>query len=433
MIQQADIDSGKIDMKLMEKANPLLFSVGRLEEYPLEYAELKQYMTATDGNRAITPFYHQDGVAVTDRDYLDFLLYRSNDNDTEIDLDKKLTSEYALYQVQKQKKNGGLPKDLHLPMEQVLELKPKSDEWYQHMLSIMENINGIELDMALLKSMNPSTNSSSMGGVLSANHSSVALLNNMDTTISSDVNSKKVMKNRNNSVLDVMNPNESIMTIEDIQDKKQSEMLVQELTAYLISTSIKKGIDVKPPMVDDPVDFLKGAIDFITNEISQHQKVIKEARQNTIKRSKSYKSTKELETAFKDLQLAHSFLTRKFQNDREEYTKDIERLSATNRELQQKILNYHSSIIASENKVTALEKELKELRLDMINKPVNSSREDISPSSPVSASSNSITIMRNEFKKMLTETQKKHELELMAEKDSRLQLEAELARLRNDQ
>lgn len=390
----------------MEKANPLLFSQDRVEQYPFQYDELKQFITTKDASGISLP-YQQENRYATEGDYLDFLLYRTSDNDTSINLEKKLACEYALYQVQNQKSQGKLPKEIEMSLGDVMKLKANSDEWYKQIMSILETINAIELDTTMFKKANNDIGSSSL--------------------MMKDGSHMNIYNNKNVSMLDI-HQNESNITVEEIQDNKSTEIVLQELTAYLLSNSIKKGIDVKPSRVDDPVEFLKSGIDSILNETSQSEKLISEARKRSIKRSNTYKNARELETAFEDLQLAHSFLTKQFEHDREEYTRDLEKLTYTNKELQHKVLNYHSSLLASEVNVSNLEVELKDLK--------ESGQSNVSVFSPVSLSSNvstglnSISIMRNEFKKMLTDTQRKYEKELDKERNEKEILERELQALK---
>ncbi|EDO16774.1 hypothetical protein Kpol_526p27 [Vanderwaltozyma polyspora DSM 70294] len=407
MLGQHENESG-INLKLMERANPLLFSQERIDEYPLKYDELKQYLNAKDSNGSFLPL-HQENMMHTEGDYLDFLLYRKNDNDTSIDLNKKLACEFALYQVQKQKRQGGLPKELSVSVDKLMKLKPQSQDWNEQMMSILESINAIELDTSVLK-----PNGGDLGN---------SMLIGKEGTHMNGFASKNV------SVSNLLHNGEKSLSPDDIPDNRNPDVIIQELTSYLLSNAITKGIVVKPERVDDPVEFLKSSIDSIINESSQNERLITEARKQSIKRSNTYKNSKELEIAFKDLQLAHNFLTKQFENDREEYSRDIEKLTSNNNELQQKVLNYHSSLLTAENTMDELEKKLKEEKLK------NTHTEQIfSPVTPMSASSNnsqSITIMRNEFKKMLSDTQKRYEQELEEERQARFRLEKELESLKN--
>lgn len=369
------------DMALMERANPMLFSRERYEEYPTEYAELKHYLTSN----GIENFPKRHSKLYTDVDYLDYLLYRDDETGSTIDLNKKLLCEYALYQIQSQKRL-----DLgSITMERLLGLEPQSLEWYECLTTLLETVNGTNLDIPLLQEGNWSTN-----GLPSKGQKKFGGLNRSNTMI-----------------------------------KKNSDL--QELTSFVLSNAIKKGIELKPVNMDNPLEFLKNAIEtMLTSSSQQTQKEDPNLQVSS------------LETAFKDLQLAHSFLTKQFENDRNEYLQNMEIMQRTNKELQQKLLDYHSDLSQAENKLQKTERQLEE----------NNKRESLqkrksfgisspifsgdtwnlpSPGSAKSLNSNannahSITIMRTEFKRLLVESQRKYEKELQEERDARLKLEKEL-------
>lgn len=366
------------DMALMVRASPMLFSRERYEEYPMEYAELKHYLTSN----GIEEFPRRQPKPYTHVDYLDYLLYRDDETGSTIDLNKKLLCEYALYQVQSHRGIEG-----SVTMEKLMSLEPRSLEWYECVTSLLETINATNLDIPLLQG---SDGTSSPG------------------------KERPEGVQRSNTII-----------------KKNREL--QELTSFVLSNAIKKGIELKPVNMDNPLEFLKNAIETIIASSSQPQK-------------EEDPQMDSLETAFKDLQLAHSFLTKQFENDRNEYLQNIEILQRTNKELQQKLLDYHSDLSQAENKLQETERELEENN-KRASQPQRKSFNITSPilsgdawnePSPGSAKSfnsaatnaHSITIMRTEFKRLLVESQRRYEKELQEERDARLKLEKELESLR---
>ncbi|QLL32688.1 hypothetical protein HG536_0D02100 [Torulaspora globosa] len=370
------------DMALMERASPMLFSRERYEEYPMEYAELKHYLTSN----GIEDFPKRQSKPYTHVDYLDYLLYRDDETGSTIDLNKKLLCEYALYQVQSQKRSevGSIT------MAKLMSLEPRSLEWYDCLTTLLETTNATNLDIPLLQGSDGSGTSSPGKG-----------------------QEKSEGVNRSNTII-----------------KKNREL--QELTSFVLSNAIKKGIELRPVNMDNPLEFLKNAIETIIASSSQPRKEDSDPQMDS------------LETAFKDLQLAHSFLTKQFENDRNEYLQNIEILQRTNKELQQKLLDYHSDLSQVENRLQETERELEENN-KRASQPQRKSFGITSPlfsgdawnePSPGSAKSfnstnaHSITIMRTEFKRLLVESQRRYEKELQEERDARLRLEKELESLR---
>lgn len=384
-------------LKLMERANPLLFSQESYEEYPIEYDELKHYL-ANDGDEEPP---HRNSSLYKNVDYLDFFLYKNDDNHASgIDLERKLVCEYALYQVQMQQRSGKLREGWPIALKEIIKLEPQSVEWYECLLVLLESINATKIDTSIF-----------------------------DTGITNMNSAKKVNErglHRNNTSIRTNNS-------------------LQELTSCILSNAIKKGIELKPVNMDNPVEFLKNAIETIlassqpNSQISAHN-----AAEEDIILQKE-----ELETAFKDLQLAHNFLTKQFEHDRAEYIQNIEQLQRTNKELQQKLLNYHSDLSQAESKLQEKERVYKQLEETSKRSSLRTKNYDltspifsgeiwnaVSPGSAKSANStannsHSITIMRTEFKRMLTDTQRKYEKEIQEERESRIILEAELSSLRN--
>lgn len=400
----------KFDLELSRRANPLLFSAERYEEYPLKYDELKQYLLSQNPSHP-----HHNSRPYTSIDYFDYLLYRSKNDESEIDLDKKLVSEFALYYVQKEHLNSD---DLNPTLNELLKLQPKSADWYEMMLRILESINTTGIDQLTKENNN------------------------------SFPNSKRARSSTNMGGTDKFNKG-AYHTDKADDDKNE---ILQELTSFLMSNSIQKGIDIKPIPLDDPVKFLKNGINSILDTCVSLEKNTSSPpispNAAAIQEEDSSKKLEELETAFSDLQLAHNFLTKQFENDRAEYVQDIEKLTRTNRELQDKLLNNHSNLSKTEKKLHELEQENKEL--EKANNKLNSSRHNFGMSSPASSpvtwdpsspssagsptsgsGSRSLSIMTSEFKKVLTSTQRKYEKELSDEREHRFKLERELALLKN--
>lgn len=152
-----------------------------------------------------------------------------------------------------------------------------------------------------------------------------------------------------------------------------------------------------------------------------------------------YTQKKELETAFEDLQLAHSFLTKQFEKDRAEHIQNVEQLQNTNKELHQKILECHSNLSQSETKLQEMDIEVKRLKESSslendfvrnidLSSPVPSPINLLNPESPTLSNGNghSFSIMKMEFKRMLAESQRKYEREIQEERESRMHVEKEL-------
>ncbi|CAI4038619.1 hypothetical protein SMKI_05G2310 [Saccharomyces mikatae IFO 1815] len=400
----------KFDLELSRRANPLLFSPERYEEYPLKYDELKQYLLSQNPSHP-----HHNNRPYTSIDYFDYLLYRNKNDDSEIDLDRKLVSEFALYYVQKEHLNSD---DSDPTFNELLRLQPCSTEWYEMMLKILQSLNTTGINQLTKENNNHFLHtkrvrsSTTLGGTDKLNSSS----------------------NHNGHAND---------------DKNE---VLQELTSFLMSNSIQKGIDIKPIPLDDPVKFLKNGINSILDTCVNLEKTTSSTHTSlnvaAIQEEDSCKKVEELETAFSDLQLAHNFLTKQFENDRAEYVQDIEKLTRTNRELQDKLLNYHSNLSKTEKKLHDLEQTNKEL--EKVSNKLNSNKHNISISSPVSSpvtwgpsspssvgsptsgsGSRSLSIMTSEFKKVLTSTQRKYEKELSDEREHRCRLERELALLKS--
>ncbi|KAL3234619.1 Protein PEA2 [Nakaseomyces bracarensis] len=452
------IDS-KYDMDLLRRANPVLFSPQRYDEYPLGYDDLMQYLSTKDITSSSDPQHNRPYTYI---DSLDFLLYGQGDGDLDIDLDKKLACEYALYYVQSKKKSkrnkrrSMLGSKLYLD-ELLNNGGTQTRDWYEAMVSVLESVSITELEPELLLKLDRLTQQHNQGnGRSGSNHHhnnqltthNISVFNRPDFGRNGVRNSGlELLKDSNLSHSEVFSGktlNESDESMDD-----ETNEVIQDLTSYLISNSIKRGIKVKPTNLDNPVQFLKNAIDEILNTRGTESPALDRSSNIDMEHSASPVNnadaidTQELETALKDLQLAHSFLTKQFEHSRAEQSQTIGKLTKTNRELQDKLLKYHSKISKledklreSETKKRALEDEISKSNAEnnlSISSPIIAPElfTPASPSSPGSNNSHSITVMRNEFKRMIIETQKKYEKELSEEREKRQRLELELDELKD--
>lgn len=399
-----------MNFQLLQTANPLLFAPERIDEYPLDPVELSQFLNNFSVNRE-RPF--------TTVDQMDYLFY-TDSNTQELDLSKKMACEYAMFQLECYKNK----KEINDPttFEQLIKLDLNSADWFDNLLLLLDSINGTKLDLNKLK-------------ILEEN----AQL----------IEDKKLDKLKSVEV----NEDSSLIN-------ESAEDVVHEITSYLLSNSIKKGIMIKPSEnVNDPLAFLENSIDSIIdtacNSRSNKKNASRENSNNDEIKDNETNLPKdeddeedlqlklnEMTTAFNDLKLAHNFLTKQFANDRNEYLKDIEKLTKINKELQNKILD-------NELEIKQLKKSdignLKRPELDTVlpttpsvdelASPILSNMERWLPNTPNGIPDNnsnsnlnspSISIMRNEFKRLLTETQRKYEKEINHERDIRKQLETEL-------
>lgn len=439
-----------LDYNLMFKANPLLFSPERYDQYPLDHEELMHYLTsALSSGAAVCP------RPVTATDEFDYLLYRddatsssrtsanidhltgkntvlsgsagggsSSSGNIELDLDKKLACEFAIYQTHirnksQQKKSKDRDSKTAMPKDfsQLLQMKMGSDEWFEEMLYLLESVNATNIDLSSLSGMSIASKDEKSINSASASHSG----NKTDNVLNNDNNDTNM----------------------------------QETISYILSNSIKSGVDIKPQFQNVKDDLRNGNSsekEYLRNIIDSVIEMAKNNRDNEKTNAKSEEDNemkmKEMNIALNDLQLAHNFLTRQFENDRIEYSKDIEKLTKTNRELQEKLLNYHSDLVKTENELQETQEKLqiKELNptiqgsntpifkgigddLGMMS-PINIDRDNVRSSQGSldskgegKGSSYSLTLMRNEFKKLLTETQRKYEVELAKERELRKELE----------
>ncbi|SCU78267.1 LADA_0A04764g1_1 [Lachancea dasiensis] len=211
---------------------------------------------------------------------------------------------------------------------------------------------------------------------------------------------------------------------------------LDEVTSHLMSSALQRGLELKPktqaPL--DDVAFFNQCVDTLLDMVGSPTHAGSAARN----RDSSDDSVNDTATALKDLQLAHSFLTKKFENDRMEYLHSIDKLTKTNKELSHEVLAYHGKVADLDRKCQGLTQERSGLVEQIDNMIAISTPTTIvtSPSSsPGSTASNgksySIGVMRTEFKKALTETQSRYEKELREEKAVRRRVEQELEALRS--
>ncbi|SCU83692.1 LAME_0C06172g1_1 [Lachancea meyersii CBS 8951] len=201
---------------------------------------------------------------------------------------------------------------------------------------------------------------------------------------------------------------------------QQSQL--EEVTSYLLSSALQRDIQLKPPQGPAPHDdiaFFKQCIDALMNIVDSKPMAPPLDHNTTL--------SDDTATALRDLQLAHSFLTKKFENDRNEYLHSIDKLNRTNKELSRELAERAKQVATLEDKCKSLKQQREILTTHVENLPVSTP-----VSSPSSNTSNgnmySIGSMRAEFKKVLTEARLKHEEELERERSLRKRLEKELDR-----
>lgn len=214
-----------------------------------------------------------------------------------------------------------------------------------------------------------------------------------------------------------------------LQDSKVSEESgkVEQITSYLLSSSISKGIEL-PTIINsdnyeirDPVSFCKKHIDMLLElfpKMNDSSEVSPKIEEN--KGTKDEEDIKDLKTAIKDLQLAYNFLQSKYENDRKSYLSRIEILNKTNKDLSEELLRYHSKLKEAEGgNLTSTP-------------PTSMEFVSFSPScleSPSKNASQSFNMMKQEFKRILTDTQSKYEKELQQERELRIKLQERVREL----
>ena len=432
-----------LDYNLMHKANPLLFAPERYDQYPLNHQELMQYLTSASSSGAtVCP------RPVTATDEFDYLLYMDGSSSNrssaspehltntipstvntgimELDLDKKLACEFAIYQTHMRNKqddiNGRTNSTYKIKdFNELLQMKVGSNEWFDEMLHLLESINATNIDLSSISDMAIS---------------------------SKDISVRKTVIGDGQT----SNNTEGSLRIDT------SDIDMQDTISYILSNAIKNGVDIKPQFKEttsgvknqsNEKEYLRNIIDSMIAMAKINREKISSVTED---KEANDGKVKEMNTALNDLQLAHNFLTRQFESDRIEYSKDIEKLTKTNRELQEKLLNYHSNLTKTENELLETQEKLQMKELNPIIEgnntpllkglgddlgflsPLTVDRDNVRSSqssldskgelkSDGKGSSYSLTLMRNEFKKLLTETQRKYETELAKEREMRKELE----------
>ena len=543
-----------LDYKLMQKANPLLFTPERYDQYPLNPTELIQYLTAAPMSSPTISIPRP----VTEINEFDYLLYMGNNENTggistdssgsnsggnlydnssslgqsvpstasatrlrfnDIDIERKLACEFAIYlarmEAQRVEMEGhSVAARNNISFEDLDRVQRGSPEWYTMLLKLLESINTTNVNLKSIVGENG--NGSSLGSGMMIDSSGSSANAGAGTPGGSVGNGSSL---------------NSLGSTDGKKDQKRRgiQEQLQDVISYVLSNSIRYGVDVRPnvndgPAKNDPIVFLKDIIDSIlkqavdrksktgnngdqdrkgqqssgtsntgttntntgsntlaeestrSSSVGDQEAGINDSETNEDEREKSKdKQIHELNIALTDLQLAHNFLTRQFENDRLEYSRDIEKLTRTNRELQEKLLNYHSDLAKAENKLQKAELKLDSLTsLSQSLRPETLSKHDTetpssglespfrdvtfpelvspldvatsrgtfsadgsnsTPETPVgntsfelgsSIPSNSLSIMQKEFKKLLTETQRRYETEINKERNLRLQLEKQL-------
>ncbi|CUS21232.1 LAQU0S02e09032g1_1 [Lachancea quebecensis] len=384
-------------LKLLRAANPKLFSDTECDKYPTSYEELSVFLKREQ--------VYSGAELPTELDYLDSVLY--GDGERGIDLDRKLRVEYALFKastIQTERAGPGPSLDeLVILNEQVQgahkqktsEFAQKQHAFYTALLALLQSVS---LDHVTLQS------------VLTAAEGGRDC-DDLEKSVSG------VSRSIQPSPLD-------------------------EVTSYLISGALQHGVDLKPSTLEaesprDDVTFFKECIDSLLRNVESAQPLA--GSHNTEYDRKDESADSDIAVALKDLQLAHSFLTKKFEGDRNEYLRSIDKLTRTNKELSHELLTYHSELSTVRENCDILTKEREELK-SQLECHSSLSTPNLVQSSPVSNASVSSTasgskpysigVMRNEFKKVLTDTQNRYEKELQEERDLRKQLEQELASFR---
>lgn len=487
------------NLSLLKQSNPLLFTPERYDEYPLDPIELAQFLNKSlekDSNNNILlrerPF--------TSVDQLDYLFYLDSDTQ-ELDLDKKLAIEYALFQLQLLKQAEAIDSDNNNNNKRIN--KTSNNDFYnavkdddhdglsyfeslqnsdfkslnglKKLLFTLNKVNGLDLDLNRLNHLESQIHYKNSSANINAANTITTTSSRTGITNDSNISNDSLHKTIKNFDLNDENSNENFI---DNACTNSSDDNIQELTSYLLSNTIKKGIDLRPKgEMNDSTQFLKNCIDslievIITNRTNSSVSQIEVSSSNNhnnnskdTDKDKDEPNTsmdskcKELETklaemttAFNDLQLAHNFLTKQYENDHNDSMKNIEKLTRTNKELQEKILKYHSILSKREdynkihetddnNQSNTINKDNENSIFHSSNKsftsPILGHREIWTPQTPSSnknsistinntINSPSLSMMKNEFRRLLTETQRKYEKEIDQERQIRKQLQYEL-------
>lgn len=372
-----------LDYDLMRKANPLLFAPERYDQYPLQPQELMQYLTSASAQAAPRP--------ATSADELDYLLYTGGSKSgarsaaesgpsLELDLEKKLACEFALYQTHMHRKDAA--ERPAMDFTALTKLKVGSEEWFDEMLGLLESINGTDIDLDALRGRN--------GGETRQKTLSVVGEGAGEPPVPTAVGADDAVS-------------------KDIPSSGADEL--QEVISYILSSAIKSGVDIRPRAAADgsQQEFLRGLVDEMLQRAGSASRDSGAAQDDNTALKNS-----ELSTALGDLQLAHTFLTKQYENDRSTHAQDIAKLTRANRELQERLLQSHDELHSAHE----------QLREAKVGAPVPSADETSTPGS----SSYSLGLMRTEFQRLLAESERNHEAELERERAARRELEKQLGR-----
>ncbi|AGO13993.1 AaceriAGR135Cp [[Ashbya] aceris (nom. inval.)] len=355
-------DDTVLTVDLLVKSNKMAFSEARLALYPTSYEELKSFLT----NHTLDDADGGDVAVGLREQYVDGERL-SRMNELELDIEKKLFSEYAKYRVRA------------APQDRFLKLLVE-----QHEAGLLEGIVAVLQEQLAVYEQHVSEGSLAPPG-------------------------------------------------------KQASQELEEIASYLISSMIQNGIEIQTQgqvgQTLDTKEICMRCIDQLldSGSVSAGTSMPSRSCTPTVKEQRP-EQLDELYTAFEDLQLAHKFLTEKFESDRKQYLTEIEQLNRTNRELQQELSNYQSRLSQAREQIGKLESMTPPTSVstdrntpprDMFPKSPPSIGSNASASSPVSAS---FIMMKQEFKKLLNETQNKYERELREERELRKRLESQLAK-----
>ncbi|CAL9733576.1 protein Pea2p [Monosporozyma servazzii] len=434
-----------MNLQLLKKSNPLLFAPERYDEYPLDPIELSQFLNNSlqqeDNSNLLRdrPF--------TSVDQLDYLFY-VDPKTQELDLEKKMAVEYALFQLQLLRQDNDELNDKITSFEELRGDDLKTVDGLRDLLLTLNSVNGLELDLNKLNLLDTKfTDESAEMAQKTGNNNNTG---NTDGSVN-DLNSEK-LNTKQDAKYNKFN---------HTHNNKRNDDDIQQLTSYLLSNTIKEGIELRPQGgMNDSTEFLKNCMDSLikiavqnkndTSNTKTHSSNDSEVDNQQYARDpdsfdQKYQALEtkltEMTTAFNDLKLAHSFLTKQYENDHNDSSKDIEKLSRTNKELQEKLLSYHSSLAKREAKDNRSSNEHSRTNSIFnspsknLSSPVLGYSDNWIPQTPSTSEANgdgtsinspSLSMMKSEFRRLLTETQRRYEREISQERQKRKQLQAEL-------
>lgn len=439
-----------MNLQLLKKSNPLLFAPERYDEYPLDPIELSQFL-----NNSLQQ--EENSNLLRDRpftsvDQLDYLFY-VDPKTQELDLEKKMAVEYALFQLQLLRQDNDELNDKIASFEELRGDDLKTVDGLRDLLLTLNSVNGLELDLNKLNLLDTKFSDESTEMTQNTGNDNSSKSKNDQNT--KDLNSENVTTTHDSKPIKYSNAANSN------NNKRSNDDDIQQLTSYLLSNTIKEGIELRPQGgMNDSTEFLKNCMDSLikiavqnkndTPTTSRHSSNDSEVdNQQHVNDPDSFdQKYKELETkltemttAFNDLKLAHSFLTKQYENDHNDSSKDIEKLSRTNKELQEKLLSYHSNLAKKEAKESRASNERSRSNSIFnspgknLSSPVLGYSDNWIPQTPSTADANgdstsmnspSLSMMKSEFRRLLTETQRRYEREISQERQKRKQLQAEL-------